>query len=103
MAFWMLFHIATGELIEGLVAVGTLCAPGGCVILYDLGAEFVENLRGNKLLCQVGILNSFFGSGFDGVGFDFTLKRVEAHDVEPLISERTSQTLTKRFKPNVVV
>lgn len=80
MAFWMLFHIATGELMGGLVAFA-LCAPGGCVILNDLCAKFVENLRGDKLLCQVGILNSFFGSGFDGVGFDFTLKRVEAHDV----------------------
>ena len=77
----MLLHIATGELMEGLVAVRALCAPGGCVILNDFGAEFVENLRDDKLLCQVGILNSFFGSGFDGVGFDFTLERVEAHDV----------------------
>jgi len=78
----MLFHIATGELMEGLVAVGTLCASGGRVILDDLCAKFVENLRGDKLLCQVGILNSFFGSSFDGVGFDFTLKRAEAHDVK---------------------
>jgi hypothetical protein len=80
--FWMLFHIATGELMEGLVAVGTLCAPGGCVILDDLGAEFVENLRGDKLLCQVGILDTVL-IGFDLVcsGFHLTLKRVEAHDV----------------------